>query len=337
MKAIAEVHAILDAAPTRIGIIMHQKPDADAMGSSLGLAAFFKKLGHTVTVVSPTNWAQYLSWMPGARDVLDYEKHTPKTEAALKECNWIFCLDFNHFGRTKRMVNFLPTLDCHKALIDHHEEPQVEAFEYGISNPGKSSTAEMVYDYILESGKSDLLDAGIASCLYAGVMTDTGSFRFPATTASVHAMVAGLMKTGFNHSQIHDNIYDNYLENRLRFIGHVLTNRMEIFYQYNTVLISVPYEDLVKYQIKTGDTEGIVNLPQSISGIKMVAIIVERNKGEIKLSFRSKGNVDVNTFARKYFEGGGHFHAAGGSSASSLRQTNERFIRAMKESKDSLQ
>jgi bifunctional oligoribonuclease and PAP phosphatase NrnA len=330
MKPVNEAYSLLVNQPGKTGIIMHQKPDADAMGSTLGLAQFLQQLGHETLVVSPTNWAHYLNWMPGADNVVDYDKNPAKIEGLLAECSLIFCLDFNHFGRTRKMQPFLTALPVTKILIDHHQEPQVEMFAYGTSNTGKSSTCEMVYDLIVNMGMAEKITPEIAQCLYAGVMTDTGSFRFPSTTASVHAMVSQLMQTGFNHAAVHDELFDNYYENRLRFIGHVLSNCMEVFYEYNTVLISIPYTDLVKYDIKTGDTEGVVNLPQSISGIKLVTIIIDRGD-EIKLSFRSKGNVDVNTFARTYFNGGGHFHASGGNSRVSLADTVKHFIKAMEE------
>jgi bifunctional oligoribonuclease and PAP phosphatase NrnA len=320
----------------RLGIVMHQKPDADAMGATLGLSAFLRALGHETMVVSPTNWAPFLNWMPGCSEVFDYEKFTVKTETALNECNMVFCLDFNHFGRTRKMMPYLTALAVPKVLIDHHQEPQTEAFAYGLSDTAKSSTCEMVYDFIMASAHTGLLNNDIAQCLYAGVMTDTGSFRFPITSASVHRMVAHLIEQGLNHSVIHDELFDNYLENRLRFLGHVLCNRMDIFYEYNTSLISVPFSDLKKFDIKTGDTEGIVNLQQSITGLKMAAIIIDRGD-EVKLSFRSKGNVDVNTFARRYFDGGGHFHAAGGGSKTGLEDTVKRFIKAIEENKDILQ
>ncbi|MBL7726680.1 MAG: DHH family phosphoesterase [Dinghuibacter sp.] len=336
MQPLSEIFPIVTGEKIRAGIVMHQKPDADAMGSSLALSTFLRALGHETVVVSPTNWANFLAWMPGAGEVFDYEKFTAKTEAALQSCQYIFCLDYNHFGRTRRMMPFLTGLNIPKILIDHHQEPQTEAFAYGRSDTGKSSTSEMVYDFIMEMGQAHLLNDTIAQCLYAGVMTDTGSFRFPSTTPSVHRMVAHLMELGLNHSAIHDELFDNFLENRLRFLGHVLCNRMEIFYEYNTSLIAVPFSDLRKFDIKTGDTEGIVNLQQTITGLKMAAIIIDRGD-EVKLSFRSKGNVDVNTFARKYFEGGGHFHAAGGGSKTGLEDTVARFKKALAENIDILQ
>jgi phosphoesterase RecJ-like protein len=336
MQPIHELYSYLNSQKFKIGIIMHQKPDGDAMGSTLGLSQFLQLQGHTTLVVSPTNWANYLSWMGGAKEVLDYEKNKLKTEAALLDIDILFCLDFNHFGRTRKMEEFLTNLVCKKVLIDHHREPQVEAFNYGKSNTEKSSTCEMVYDFICDSGKKELLNKSIAECLYSGVMTDTGSFRFSSTTASVHTMVADLMGYGIVPNTIHENLFENYLENRLRFMGHVLTNRMEVFYEYNTVLISIPNSDLVKYEITTGDTEGLVNMPQSIQGIKLVAIIIDRYE-EIKMSFRSKGDFDTNTFARKYFNGGGHFHASGGGSKKTLIEAVKDFKLAMQESKALLQ
>ncbi|MBS1947492.1 MAG: bifunctional oligoribonuclease/PAP phosphatase NrnA [Bacteroidetes bacterium] len=315
---------------------MHQKPDADAMGSSLGLFHFLKQFGHSITVISPTNWADWLKWMPGCETVIDYELNTEKANIALHGAQFLFCLDFNTFSRTRKMERELNGLHCTKILIDHHQEPVLEVFDYGISDVSKSSTSEMVYDFINASGHRNKINEAIAECLYAGVMTDTGSFRFSSATADVHRMVADLKTTGFNHSQIHENLFDNFLENRLRFIGHVLQNRMEIYYEHNSALIAVPWKDLVKFDIKTGDTEGLVNYPLSIKGIKLAALIIDRDE-EIRCSFRSKGNFDVNGFARKYFEGGGHFNAAGGRSRETLEATVQRFILAMKENTSQLQ
>ena len=184
-------------------------------------------------------------------------------------------------------------------------------------------------------GHDDKINIAVAECLYAGVMTDTGSFRFPSTTASVHRMVANLKEKGLEHSMVHEELFDNFLENRFRFIGNVLLNRMEVFYEYNTALIAIPQADLIKFNIKTGDTEGLVNYPLSIKGIKLAAIIIDRGE-ERKSSFRSKDGFDVNTFARKYFNGGGHFNAAGGQNKEPLEEVVAKFIKAMKENKDQL-
>jgi bifunctional oligoribonuclease and PAP phosphatase NrnA len=329
MKPIQDIFPLLGQ-PKKVVITTHQKPDADAMGSSLSLYHFLKGFGHSVTVVSPTNWATFLNWMPGCKTVLDFESPNEKSNIAIAEADWIFCLDFNTLSRTKRMEEKLMAAKAEKILIDHHREPQTEVFAYGISDTGKSSTAEMIYDLIVDSGNEDKITPEIAECVYAGVMTDTGSFRFPSTTANVHKMVAKLKDRGLEHSHVHEELFDNFLENRFRFIGNVLLNRMEIFYEYNAALIAIPQTDLVKYDMRTGDTEGIVNYPLSIKGIKLAAVIIDRGE-ERKSSFRSKGGFDVNTFARKYFNGGGHFNAAGGFNKEPLEEVVEKFKQAMQE------
>ena len=334
MQTIETLYSKLST-PKKIVITMHQKPDADAMGSTLGLYHFLLQFGHVATVISPTNWASFLNWMPGCKDVVDYERDTDKANALIDQADWIFCLDFNVLSRTKRMEERLANASAERILIDHHQQPQVEVFAYGISDTKKSSTAEMVYDFIMNSGHEDKINAFVAECLYAGVMTDTGSFRFPSTTASVHRMIATLKERGLNHSNVHEALFDNFSENRFRFIGNVLMNRMEVFYEYNTALIAVPQQDLIKYDIKTGDTEGLVNYPLSIEGIKLAAIIIDRGE-ERKCSFRSKGNFDVNTFARTYFGGGGHFNAAGGQSKEPLEKVVEDFKKAMMENREQL-
>lgn len=334
MQPIKNIFPLLTQ-PKDVVITMHQKPDGDAMGSTLALYHFLNKLGHTCTVISPTNWASFLNWMPGCKQVIDYESQPAKADLLIDMADLIFCLDFNVLSRTKRMEEELKNAKGLRILIDHHREPQNEVFTYGISDVNKSSTAEMVYDFIMASGHANLIDTSIGECLYAGVMTDTGSFRFPSTTASVHKMVAHLKEIGLEHSHVHEELFDNFLEERFRFIGHVLLNRMEVFYEYNTALISIPQSDLIKYNVKTGDTEGLVNYPLSISGIKLAAVIIDRGE-ERKSSFRSKGGFDVNTFARKYFNGGGHFNAAGGFNKEPLEEVVNKFKTAIKENASQL-
>ena len=309
---------------------MHQKPDPDAMGSALGLYHYLHKLGHDVTVISPTNWADFLKWMPGCDKVIDFESNGTVAIALLKSCDWLFCLDFNHLGRTRNMEPVIMELSCQKILIDHHREPQTDFFDFGISDITKSSTAEMVYDFIVETGGESKIDRNIATSLYAGVMSDTGSFRFSSTTSSVHLMVAKLKSFDIDHPRIHTAIYDNFLENRLRFIGHVLSNRLEVFYEFNTALISIPKSDTQKFHIKTGDTEGLVNYPLSIQGIEMAALLIDRDE-ERKWSFRSKETFDCNTFARTYFQGGGHYNAAGGGNKLTLEENIQKFKESIKE------
>ena len=306
------------------------------MGSALALKRFLEKLGHDVSVISPTNWALWLNWMPGCKEVINFEGNQQKSAEIINRAEILFCLDFNIFHRTKNLAPKLSEANCIKVLIDHHEEPDIASFDYGISNAAKSSTSEMIYDFIMGSPHTGLIDLEIAECIYAGVVSDTGSFRFASTTASVHEMVAQLKRTGLDHARVQSNLFDNFMENRLRFMGHVLSNRLEFVYEHNTALIAIPKYDIFKYEIKTGDTEGLVNIPQSVQDIKLVGMVIDRDE-ERKWSFRSKGDFDCNTFARKYFNGGGHFNASGGNTKDSLQETVEKFRLALKENEHLLQ
>lgn len=308
---------------------MHQKPDGDAMGAALGLCLFLQSAGHQVTVISPTNWAKFLNWMPGNDKVLDYESDKENAEKILLETDILFCLDFNVLHRTKNMERILTDLPCIKVLIDHHQQPQSAAFHFGESNVMKSSTCELVYDFIMASPFSANLDTNMATCIYTGLLTDTGSFRFPSATAHVHRIVAHLIDLGIDHARIFENLFDNFSENRLRFIGNALLNRMEVIYEMNTALMAIPGSDVLKYGINTGDTEGLVNYLLTIEGIRFGALLIDR-KEERKWSFRSKGNFDVNQFARKHFNGGGHLNAAGGGSKESFIENVHAFKTCLK-------
>lgn len=324
------------ATPQKIVITMHQKPDGDAMGAALGLFHFLKKLGHDAVVVSPTNWAKFLNWIPGCKQVFDFEKNIAKVQPVVESASLIFCLDFNAFHRTKKMEEVLLNYSGTRILIDHHEQPDTSQFQFGISDVRKSSTCEMVYDFITESPWADLLDVETATCLYTGIMTDTGSFRFSITTPQVHRKVAHLLELGVQQSPIHDNIFDTYTENRLHFIGNALLNRMEVMYEYNTTFMYIPRKDITRYEIQTGDTEGLVNYLLTIEDIKLAALLIDRIE-ERKWSFRSKGNFDVNQFARLHFNGGGHKNAAGGRSLNSLEENVNSFKSVIMQYRDQLQ
>ena len=323
MQAIEQFYPILNQ-PFKAVITAHQKPDGDAMGSTLGLYHFLKQLGHEVTVISPTNWAQFLDWMPGVEQVIDFEANKNEASEIVAAADYVFCLDFNILHRTKHLEPIIRDAKALKILIDHHQQPDTPSFAYGISDVKMSSTCEMVYDFIVQSGHSNLINIDIATCLYTGLMTDTGSFRFPSTTASVHKIVAHLKELGLQHAKIHENIYDNSTEGRLKFMGNAFLNRMIVLPEFKTAIMAIPKTDIYKFDLKTGDTEGLVNYLLSIEGIKFAAIVIDREE-ERKWSFRSKGNFDVNIFARTHFEGGGHANAAGGRSSKSLDETFNDF------------
>ena len=323
MQAIEQFYPFLNQ-PFKAVITAHQKPDGDAMGSTLGLYHFLKQLGHEVTVISPTNWAQFLDWMPGVDQVIDFEANKNEASEILAAADYVFCLDFNILHRTKHLEPIIRDAKALKILIDHHQQPDTPSFAYGISDVKMSSTCEMVYDFIVQSGHSNLINIDIATCLYTGLMTDTGSFRFPSTTASVHKIVAHLKELGLQHAKIHENIYDNSTEGRLKFMGNAFLNRMTVLPEFKTAVMAIPKSDIYKFELKTGDTEGLVNYLLSIEGIKFAAILIDREE-ERKWSFRSKGNFDVNIFARTHFEGGGHANAAGGRSSKSVDDTLNDF------------
>jgi len=323
MQAIEKFYPMLNQ-PFKAVITSHQKPDGDAMGSTLGLYHFLKQLGHEVTVISPTNWAPFLDWMPGVDQVIDFEANKKEASQIVADADYVFCLDFNILHRTKHLEPIIRDSNALKILIDHHQQPDTPSFAYGISDVKMSSTCEMIYDFIVQSGHSNLINLDIAACLYTGLMTDTGSFRFPSTTASVHKIVAHLKELGLQHAKIHENIYDNSTEGRLKFMGNAFLNRMTVLPEYKTAVMAIPKSDIYKFVLKTGDTEGLVNYLLSIEGIKFAAILIDREE-ERKWSFRSKGNFDVNIFARTHFEGGGHANAAGGRSSKSLDETLNDF------------
>lgn len=296
--------------PKKIFVTTHHKPDGDAIGSSLALFHYLKLKGHSVTVVAPSEVPDFLSWMPGVNTVINYEASPEIAEKALINSDIIFGLDFNDFSRTKHLTDALLAAKQSKILIDHHLNPAMQ-WDYGMSIPEKSSTCEMVYDFIKLCNDGDLIDIDIAECLYTGVITDTGSFRFPVTSAHVHEMVADLKKRGLDHSHIHEEVYDTGSLRRMQFLGYVLLEKMEIFPEQGAGLIAISRKDIKLFGINSGDMEGLVNYPLSIKGIDFATFITER-ADEVKLSFRSKGNFNVSAFARQYFNGGGHFNASGG-------------------------
>lgn len=322
MLPITEAFPLL-ASPKKIFITTHHKPDGDAIGSMLGLYHYLTKKGHEVTPVSPGELPDFLMWMPGLDYMLNYEAEPKLALKALENADLIFCVDFNDFSRTKHLTEQLAAATQPKILIDHHLMP-APVWDYGTSAPEKSSTAEMIYDFINLCGDNALIDKDIADCIYTGVLTDTGSFRFSITTAEVHSMVADLKRKGLEHSPIHEHIYDSWSTARMRFLGYVLLERMEIFPKYNAGLITLSRKELKLFNVQSGDTEGLVNYPLSIANIQFATLITERGD-EVKLSFRSKGDFDVSSFAREYFSGGGHFNASGGRSKTSFNETVARF------------
>ncbi|WP_018476746.1 DHH family phosphoesterase [Pontibacter roseus] len=321
--------------PKEVMITTHHKPDADALGSSLGLAGYLKKLGHRVTVITPSDYPSFLAWMEGNEEVLVYsEKNDALVRRIVGESQVIFCLDFSSLSRINEMGDYIREAKGTKVLIDHHLQPEAFA-DLNFSNPQAAATAELVYDIIKAMGDGDKIDTGIGECLYAGIMTDTGSFRHPSTSKNVHLIIADLLHIGVNTSNIHRLIYDSSSELRLRFLGFALKDRLVVRHEYRTAYIAISAEDLKAYDSKTGDTEGLVNFALSIEGIVFAAVIIDRSQA-VKMSFRSVGDFSVNDFARAHFNGGGHRNAAGGMSIDTLENTVAKFESLLPQYKDSL-
>ena len=309
----------------KIVIVPHKNPDGDAIGSTLGLYHYLLKCDHLVHVISPNDYPNFLKWIPGENAVLKYDSQTKICDAIINEADIIFTLDFNALQRTGNMERVLTESKALKIMIDHHQAPDNYA-TYMFSDVTMSSTSEMVYHFIDMLDDSNLIDSAIATCIYVGIMTDTGSFRFSSTSSKTHQIVAHLIEKGANNAEIHNNVFDTNSYKSLQLLGCALTN-LKVIPESRTAYITLSQKELNKYDYKKGDTEGIVNYGLSIDNIVLAAIFIEdKQEGIIKISLRSKGHFSVNEMARSYFDGGGHINAAGGKSYLSLKDTVEKFI-----------
>ena len=323
---IQDIQAIqlLLATPKKIAIIPHRGPDGDAMGSTLGLYHFLLKNKHHPVVISPNEFPDFLAWMPGSETVKIFEKDKQNCTKILEEAELIFTLDFNALHRTGEMEHVLAKLKAPFVMIDHHQKPD----DYAVvtySDTSFGSTCEMLYNFISFLGKKEDIDKTIGTCIYTGILTDSGSFRFPKTTGTTHRIVAELIDLGVENTAIPSLLFDNSSFGRLQILGRALQN-MIVITEHKTAYTTLTQDELNSFDYVKGDTEGIVNYGLSIKGIVFTAIFIE-NKEEkiIKISFRSQGDFDVNQFARDHFNGGGHRNAAGGKSEASMEETKKKF------------
>ena len=306
-------------------ITCHKGPDGDAIGSSLALYLYLKKIIDNVNIVVPDDFPSFLKWMPGTDHIICYDTETDKAQKLIQQADLIFSLDYNSLHRTGEMSEVLTKATASFIMIDHHQQPDnFAAVTY--SDTSICSTCEMVYHFINALGDFNLIDSDIASCIYTGIMTDTGSFRFKSTTSTTHRVIAKLIDLGVDNARIHQNVYDSNTYNRLQLLGKALNN-LKVISELNTAYISLSAKELKEFDAQKGDTEGVVNYALSLQGIKLAAIFKEDDIANIvKMSFRSKGNFSVNEFARTHFNGGGHINAAGAVSMLSLKDTLEKFI-----------
>lgn len=323
------------AQPKSMVIIGHKNPDGDAVGSCLALCFFMKRLGHTARVVMPNDFPDFLKWMPGSETILIHEKNTEETEAAIAAADVIFTLDFNDFGRVGDVQSLLEQSEADFIMIDHHQQPANYA-SATYSDISMSSTAEMVYHFMKALDGLQLLTADIGTLLYTGIMTDTGSFRYPSTSPTTHRVIAHLMESGAKGATIHEQIYDTNSPDRMKLLG-VALNNLHILPEYRTAYITMSQKELDDHNFKKGDTEGFVNYALSVQGIIFAVIFIEHKQDQVvKMSLRSKGEFSVNEFARAHYNGGGHTNAAGGRSTSTLEETVHEFISILPSYKQAL-
>lgn len=315
-KKIAEAKSIV--------ITAHKSPDGDAVGSTLGLWNVLNDLGKKVNVILPDGFPSFLKWMNGSEKIILFDTEKEKAEKSFNEADIIFCLDYNDFSRVGDMKSSLQKSSAFKIMIDHHPEPSNET-DVLISSTLECATAQMIYQFIVVMNWKDHLSIKGAECIYCGMMTDTGSFRFPSTTAKTHYIVSELMSMGMSNSFVHNQVFDNDSESRLRLVGYAISEKMKVMHKYKTAYFILTEEELKRFNYQSGDTEGLVNYGLAIKGIQMSAIFIERGD-LIKISFRSKGSLPVNQFSKKYFNGGGHVNAAGGAANCNISEAESLFL-----------
>lgn len=332
MENIKEVKALLSV-PKDIVITTHRNPDGDAIGSSLGLKHYLEQLGHTVKVAVPSESPTFLNWMPGASQILIYDLHQEEVKRVLEKPDIVFCLDFNSLERIDRMGEIIAPLKAKKILIDHHLYPE-PFYDYELHDTTASSTCELVFDFINHMGDKDKIDVKVAECLFTGILTDTGSFKY-STSPKLFRLVADLLELGVDDVRVQDLVFNSLDEKHLRLIGLVLHERMEVLDEFRTAIITLTRQDYEKFQISRGDTEGLVNYLLQMKNITMAAFIHEQPT-ITKISLRSKGNFSVQEIARKHFKGGGHKNASGGYSYIGLRPTVSKFKQILPEYQEAL-
>ncbi|WP_185858102.1 DHH family phosphoesterase [Blattabacterium cuenoti] len=310
----------------KIVLFTHNNPDGDALGSSLALLFYFRKLKHDVDLISPTEYSEFFRWLPGTDNIIVFSKYTQSIiKKKIINSDYIFFIDFNNLSRINNIRDLFLYSKAKKILIDHHPFPS--CFDFMFSDPTASATSILVFRFISDMNNLSKIDKKIATCLYVGLMTDTGFFRFPSMTSETHFIAGKLIEKGIDLNYIYDHLQNKYNENRLKLLSKAL-KKLKVIKKYRTAYTSIRASDISFYSYKQGDTEGIITYGLGIKNIVFsVFFFEEKEKNPIKISFRSKGNFDVNIFARKHFRGGGHKNASGGTSEKSLSESIEYFLR----------
>ncbi|MDR1878261.1 MAG: DHH family phosphoesterase [Bacteroidales bacterium] len=317
--------------PRKIAIIAHYNPDGDAIGASLALMMFLQQNNHEVCVLTPNSYPDFLKWMPQSQTILQATENQSLCMDKIATAEIVFCLDFNTFNRTGILQKASEEAKCIKILIDHHIDPDATFDIVYSATEETSSTCELIYNFITNMmNGSRYMNAEIAACLYVGIITDTGSLSYSCNNKSTYYVLGNLLQYGIDGEDIHRKIYDTYSENRIRLLGHCLVKRLVVLEDYASSFIYLTKEDLTQYDYKQGDIEGIVNYGLSMKHVRFTALFSERDD-RVRISFRSKGDFNVNDFARNHFQGGGHKNASGGNSYTSMDATIETFKQLLKQ------
>jgi len=317
------LRSLIERDKTRIVIVTHENPDGDAIGSSVGLAEVLSNAGHDVKIIVPNDYPAFLQWISTKIDIIIYEKKKRPAARIIKESDLLFCLDFNESGRTGKLEKHISSITKPIVVIDHHPNP-ADFADLLISETSYSSTAELVFDVLKETGFDKYINKEAAEALFTGIMTDTGSFSHGLSGSNPFLVASELMKWGIDAEKIHSSVYHNFSVNRMKLMGYCVHKKMEVFPELRSAVICISRRELDDFQFQPGDTEGFVNIPLSINNIVFSALFIEK-KDIVKASFRSKGDFPVNKFASEHFNGGGHINAAGGESDLTLNETADKF------------
>lgn len=330
-KKIETLKSYLEGDKKQIAVLAHTNPDGDAIGSSLSWAEVLRSLGHSVNCLVPNRYPYFLSWMAGIENVVIAKEEPEKAAVIIDNADIIFCMDFNRIDRLENLSEHITAnTKAKRILIDHHLDPPTKEYSLVFSNPKACSTAFLVYKITEQLTGVDIFDKEAAEALYVGIMTDTGNFSFSFLTPELFRAVAGLLEKGIDIPKINSLVYNSYSEGRTRLLGYVLMKKMQLLQDSKAAYIALQESELRRFDFQIGDSEGFVNFPLTIGSVKISAMFLETHKF-IRISLRSRGNVDVSKFAAKYFSGGGHKNASGGKSFESMENTINKFKSAIAE------
>jgi len=319
----------------KIVIVAHIGPDGDAIGSSLALWHYLMTIDKEPVVIVPNPFPSFLSWMPGAECILDYENSKEKADELIADAELIFTLDFNTASRMGKMADAVINAPADKILVDHHLHPDTYA-KIKVSYPEISSTSELIFRLICRMGDFSMINLACAECIYTGMMTDTGGFTYNSNNQEIYVIIAELIKLGVDKDAIYRKVFNTYSEDRLRLMGYCLFHKMKVYPEYKTALITLTLKELSQFNYVNGDSEGFVNIPLSIAGIDF-SVFMREDTDKIKISFRSQGTFPSNKVAADLFHGGGHLNASGGESSTTLAVAVKKFEDALPDYKDFLE